>query len=102
MAGQSWPLKNEQPCSENGVIFPLPPPSSLMLPESVPSTLPPPSSGDSEEEENELSSGSSKKECDEIGTNEDGKETTENSEHRVEEPKEGMIFDTAMKLICIT
>ncbi|KAG5547270.1 hypothetical protein RHGRI_013070 [Rhododendron griersonianum] len=66
-----------------------------MLPESVPSTLPPPLSGDSEEEENELSSGSSKKKCDEIGTNEDGKETTENSEHRVEEPKEGMIFDTA-------
>ncbi|KAI8543650.1 hypothetical protein RHMOL_Rhmol08G0235400 [Rhododendron molle] len=46
------------------------------------------------EDEEEVSSGSSKKECDEICTNEDGKEETENFEDRVEQLKEGMIFDT--------
>ncbi|KAG5548627.1 hypothetical protein RHGRI_014095 [Rhododendron griersonianum] len=50
-------------------------------------------SGDNEEEEEETPSGSLKKECDDIGTNEDGKEAIENFEDRVEEPNVGMIFD---------
>ncbi|KAG5561631.1 hypothetical protein RHGRI_004629 [Rhododendron griersonianum] len=50
-------------------------------------------SGYNEDEEKVLS-GSAKKECDEICTNEDGKEEIENFENRVEQPNEGMIFDT--------
>ncbi|XP_057506062.1 protein FAR1-RELATED SEQUENCE 6-like [Actinidia eriantha] len=60
---------------------------------SVPSTQPPCLSGYNEQGEPEVSSETSKKKCDDIGTNEDG--TNENSEHRVEEPKEGMKFDTS-------
>ncbi|XP_058223590.1 protein FAR1-RELATED SEQUENCE 5-like isoform X4 [Rhododendron vialii] len=79
-----------------------------MSPDSIPSTMPPRSSNQDEidsnekeevwsgynEDEEDVSSGSSKKECDEICTNEDGKEETENFEDRVEQPNEGMIFDT--------
>ncbi|XP_058216727.1 uncharacterized protein LOC131327594 [Rhododendron vialii] len=87
------------------------PTTKVMFPmslDSVPSTMPQRSLNQDEIDTNEkekvwsgyngdgeeVSSGSSKKECDEICTNEDGKEETENIEDRVEQPKEGMIFDT--------
>ncbi|XP_058179999.1 protein FAR1-RELATED SEQUENCE 6-like [Rhododendron vialii] len=87
------------------------PTTKVMFPmssDSVPSTMLPRSSNrdeiDTNEknevwsgyngDEEEVSSGSSKKECDEICTNEDGKEEIENFEDSVEQPKEGMIFDT--------
>ncbi|XP_057504766.1 protein FAR1-RELATED SEQUENCE 6-like [Actinidia eriantha] len=59
------------------------------------STQPPCLSGDNNQGEDEVSSGTSRKNCDEICTNEDGNQTTENYEQRVEEPKEGMEFDTS-------
>ncbi|GFZ00874.1 hypothetical protein Acr_14g0005090 [Actinidia rufa] len=59
------------------------------------STQPPCLSGDNNQGEDEVSSGTSRKKCDEICTNEDGNEANENSEQRVEEPKEGMEFDTS-------
>ncbi|GFY80313.1 hypothetical protein Acr_01g0001220 [Actinidia rufa] len=63
--------------------------------ESVPSTQPPCLSGDNEQREDEISSGTSKIKCDEIGTNDDGNEANKNSEHKVEEPKEGIEFETS-------
>ncbi|GFY92815.1 FAR1-related sequence 6 [Actinidia rufa] len=63
--------------------------------DSIPSTQPPCFSEYNEQGEPEVSSGSSKKKCDDIGMNENGNEANENSEHRVEEPKEGMKFDTS-------
>ncbi|XP_058218854.1 protein FAR1-RELATED SEQUENCE 4-like [Rhododendron vialii] len=71
----------------------------MMLSESVPLTLPPNKecgeqekvwSGDSEHEE-EVWCGPSSKDCDEIETIEE----TENCEHKAEEPKVGMTFDTS-------
>ncbi|KAG5535110.1 hypothetical protein RHGRI_023031 [Rhododendron griersonianum] len=50
-------------------------------------------SGHNEDDE-EVSNGSLQKESDEIGTNENGKESTENFEVTVEQPKVGMMFDT--------
>ena len=56
------------------------------------STQPPCLSGDNEQGKDEVSSGTSTKKCDEICMNED---ENENSEHRVQEPKDGMQFDTS-------
>ncbi|KAG5545392.1 hypothetical protein RHGRI_017765 [Rhododendron griersonianum] len=50
-------------------------------------------SGHNEDDE-EVLSGSLEKESDEIGTNVNGKESTENFEVTVEQPKVGMMFDT--------
>ncbi|XP_057463795.1 protein FAR-RED IMPAIRED RESPONSE 1-like [Actinidia eriantha] len=63
--------------------------------ESIPSTQPPFLSGDNEQGEPEVSSETSQKKCDDIGTNEEENEANENFEHRVEEPNEGMKFDTS-------
>ena len=53
---------------------------------------PPCLSGDNEQGEDEVSSGTSTKKCD---ANEGENESNENSEHKVEEPKEGMEFNTS-------
>ncbi|XP_058211621.1 protein FAR1-RELATED SEQUENCE 6-like [Rhododendron vialii] len=94
--------------STTKVMFLLPSPSSVLSLESIPSAMPPRSSNQDEidtneeeevwsghnEEEEEVSSDSSKKVYDEIGTNENGKEATDNFELTVEQPKVGMMFDT--------
>ncbi|XP_057511763.1 protein FAR1-RELATED SEQUENCE 6-like [Actinidia eriantha] len=59
------------------------------------STQPPCLSGENNQGEDEVSSGTSRKKCDEICTNEDGNEANKNSKQTVEEPKEGMEFDTS-------
>ncbi|KAI8559311.1 hypothetical protein RHMOL_Rhmol04G0162200 [Rhododendron molle] len=75
----------------------------MMLPESVPLAMPPNNecgeqeevwSGDIEHEE-EVWSGPSSKDCDEIETTKDGKEEIEICEDKVEEPNEGMTFNTS-------
>ena len=63
--------------------------------EYVLSTQPPCLSGDNEQGEDEVSSGTSTKKCDAICTNEGENEANKNSEHKVEEPKEGMEFNTS-------
>ena len=63
--------------------------------DSVPSTQPPCLSGYNEQGEPEVSSGTSKKKCDDVSTNENGNEANKNFEHRIEEPKEGMKFNTS-------
>jgi len=73
-----------------------------MSSDSVPSTMPPNKEYGEEEEwsgerenEEEVLSGPSNKECNEIGSNEDGEEAiVDCEEDRVEEPKKGMAFDT--------
>ncbi|KAG5546084.1 hypothetical protein RHGRI_018307 [Rhododendron griersonianum] len=73
-----------------------------MSPESVPLAMPPNNECGEQEEvwsrdiehEEEVWSGPSSKDCDVIETTKDGKEEIENCEDKVEEPKEGMAFDT--------
>ncbi|KAG5562946.1 hypothetical protein RHGRI_005623 [Rhododendron griersonianum] len=74
----------------------------VMSPESVPLAMPPNNECGEQEEvwsrdiehEEEVWSGPSSKDCDVIETTKDGKEEIENCEDKVEEPKEGMAFDT--------
>ncbi|KAG5529625.1 hypothetical protein RHGRI_030119 [Rhododendron griersonianum] len=74
----------------------------LMSPEFVPLAMPPNNECGEQEEvwsrdiehEEEVWSGPSSKDCDVIETTKDGKEEIENCEDKVEEPKEGMAFDT--------
>lgn len=64
-----------------------------MSPDSVPSAMRP--NIECVEGEEVWNGDSEHEECDEIHTIEDGNEATENDEDRVEEPKEGMTFDTS-------